>query len=57
VYIYSDEVLIELGDAVDTGDSIMWMYTATKAVDVNGVRIVARAYDRPYNEGVMEVVI
>ena len=57
VFIYSDQVLIEVGDAIDTGDSIMWMYTATKAVDVNGVRIVARAYDRPYNEGVMEVVI
>lgn len=57
VFIYSDKVLIESGEAVNTGDSLMCLYTATKAVDVNGLRIVARAYDRPLNEGVMEVVV
>ena len=57
VAIYSDKLLIESGEAVDTGDSVMWMYTATKAVDVTGLRIVAMAYDLPRNEGVMEVVV
>ena len=57
VYIFSGKFCIESGEAVNTGDSLMWMYTATKAVDLAGARIVARAYDRPGNEGVMEVVL
>jgi hypothetical protein len=57
VFIYSATgVLIE--DGIAESDGMLWMYRVTRANEnINGCRIVAKAYDLPRNEGVKEVTI
>jgi hypothetical protein len=45
--VYDDTMtLIEQGEAVDNGDGIYWMYTATVLMErISGFKIEARAYD------------
>lgn len=48
--------LIEEGNAVT--DDILWMYQATgENPEIEGSKIVAKAYDLPGNEGVKEVTL
>jgi len=55
IYSASGE-LIEEGNAVT--DDILWMYQATGInSEIEGSKIVAKAYDLPGNEGVREVTL
>jgi len=57
ILIYNNDVLVEEGEAVATGDSLMWTYTALSSVnDLPDLKIIAKAYDLPGNEAVMEVI-
>jgi hypothetical protein len=51
----ANNVLIEEGDAVDNGDRLNWIYTATQ--NLRGSKILVKAYDLPGNETVKEIII
>ena len=56
VAIYDEnDIIIEVGDAVDNGDKLNWMYTVTK--NVRGSKIIVKAYDLPGNETMKEVIL
>jgi hypothetical protein len=53
-----DGAIIEEGDALPTINPALWVYQAVVAnPQVKGTRIMAMAYDRPKNVGVMDRVV
>ena len=50
--------LVEKGEAVDNGDGLNWIYTVTQLnKNVPASKIIVTAYDLPYNEAMMEVIV